>query len=125
MSNTMVDFSESDLLRNKILTPGWYRVAITDVGGWAPSKDGNSQNLPVSGVVKFNADDNSTEFAGVPLEWLYNSSPKVRGFIEGFLKGLGVEVQPGRYDMAAAVGKEVDMYIKNGEYQGRLKNEVA
>lgn len=121
----IVDFSDSDLLRNKILTPGWYRVHIDTVGEWVPSKDGNSQNIPVSGTVKFNADDNSTEFAGVPLDWLYNSNPKVKGFIEGFLRGLGVDVVPGRYDLSAAQGKDVDIYIKNSEYNGRLKNEVS
>lgn len=121
----IVDFTESDLLRNKILTPGWYRVHIETVGEWTPSKDGNSQNIPVAGIVKFNADDGSTEFAGVPLEWLFNSNPKVRGFIEAFLRGLGQDVQPGRYELGAAAGKDVEMFVKNGEYMGRMKNEVA
>ena len=123
--STMVDFSESDLLRNRILTPGWYRVAINRVGEWTPSKDQQSMNAPIEGVVKFNADDGSTEFAGVPLEWLFNNNPKVRGFIEGFLRGLGEDVVPGRYNLSVAEGKELDVFVKTGEYNGRQKNEIS
>lgn len=120
----MIEFSESDLLRNKIVTPGWYRVHIDSVAEWAPSKDGNSLNCAIAGVILCNADDGSEEFKGVPLEWLFNNNPKVRGFIEGFLRAFGVDVTASRYDIGAAQGKDLDVFVQTGEYNGRKKNEI-
>lgn len=118
----IISFSEKDLLRGKVITPGWYRVKIDNIGE-APSKDGGSTNYPVEGTVKFNGDNGDAEFAGVPLDWNFNS--KAIGFAVGFLQVLGVEVKPGvRFDLAAAAGKELDVFVENGEWQGRLVNRV-
>ena len=41
----------------------------------------------------------TTDFAGIPIELQFNDKPKARGFIEGFLRGMGVDVSAGaRYD---------------------------
>ena len=118
----IISFSDKDLLRGKVLTPGWYRVRI-DAVGEAPSKDGGSTNYPVEGTVLFNADNGDTEFANVPLDWNFNS--KAIGFAVGFLSSFGVEVKSGtRFDLNSAAGKFTDVYVENGEYQGRIVNRV-
>lgn len=118
----VISFSEKDLLRGKIVEPAWYRVRIDNIGE-APSKDGGSTNYPVEGVILKNADNGNEEFKGVPIEWNFNS--KAIGFAVGFLQAFGVDVKAGaRFDLNAAAGKEVDVFIENDTWQGRMKNQV-
>jgi len=118
----VINFQQKDLLRGKVVTNAWYRVTIDSIGE-SPSKDQQSTNYPVEGTIKFNADDGSTEFAGVPIDWNFNS--KAIGFAVGFLQAFGVEVEAGkRFELKNAEGKEVDVFVENGEYQGRIVNRV-
>lgn len=117
-----ITFSDKDLLRGKIVTPAWYRMRIDEIGEKA-SKDGGSTNYPVNGVILFNGDNGSTEFTGVPIIWNFNS--KAQGLMVGFLACFGVEVKAGqRYDLQAAQGKELDVYVENGTYENRIVNRV-
>ena len=118
-------FSESDLLRNKIVEPGWYVLDIQAHRDWTPTKAGDSNNCHYETVIEKNADNGSTDFAGIPIELMFNDKPKARGFIEGFLRGLGVDIQYGaRYDGNAAVGKKVEAFVENETYEGRIRNRV-
>jgi hypothetical protein len=121
----VVSFSARDLMRGKIITPAWYRVVINSVGE-APAKaseKGPSTNYPVEATIQFNGDDGSTEFTGVPLDWNFNS--KAIGFAVGFLQAFGVEVKEGtRFDLKSAEGRELDVFVENDQYQGRLVNRV-
>ena len=121
----VIQFSERDLLRGKIITPGWYRVLINSVGE-APAKaseKGPSTNYPVEATIKFNGDTGDTEFAGTPVDWNFNS--KAIGFAVGFLQAFGVDVKAGsRFDLKSAEGREVDVFVENDTYQNRLVNRV-
>jgi len=119
----IIQFSDRDLLRGKIVEPGWYVVTINNIGE-APSKDGGSTNYPVEAAIVRNADNGSEDFAGVPIDWNFNS--KAIGFAVGFLAAFGVDVKSGqRFDLANAVGKQVEVFIETGEWQGRMKNQVS
>lgn len=121
----VVNFSDRDIMRGKVVTPAWYRVKIESVGE-APAKasdKGPSTNYPVEGTIIANADNGDTEFAGVPLDWNFNS--KAIGFAIGFLQSFGVEVKGGmRFDLAAAANREIEIFVENDTYQGRLVNRV-
>ncbi|MET0786266.1 MAG: hypothetical protein ABWY25_06130 [Paenisporosarcina sp.] len=121
----IVSFSDRDLLRGKSLPPAWYRVRINTVGE-APAKaseKGPSTNYPVEGTVLFNGDNGDVEYANTPLDWNFNS--KAIGFAVGFLQAFGVEVKSGqRFDLKSAEGREVDVFVENDTYQGRLVNRV-
>lgn len=118
----LVQFSEDDMKRGVIVQPAWYRMLILEVGE-KPSKDGGSTNYPVEGKIIVNAENGSTDFAGVPITWNFNS--KAMGFSRGFLEALGVTVEPNkRYDLAAAKGMEIEVFVENGTYEGRLVNRV-
>jgi hypothetical protein len=118
----VVSFSERDLLRGKVVEPAWYLVRI-DAIGEAPSKDGGSMNYPVEGTIIKNAENGSEDFKGVPLDWNFNS--KAIGFAVGFLRAFGVEIQPNaRFDLANAVGREIQVYVENDTWQNRLVNRV-
>jgi len=118
----IISFGERDLLRGKILPPAWYTVRVDGVGE-KPSRDGNSTNYPVEGTVIRNADNGSVEHAGVPLDWMFNS--KAIGFAVGFLASFGVDVKAGaRFDLNAAAGKMIDVFVENDTYEGRIVNRV-
>lgn len=121
----VISFSDRDLLRGKIVTPAWYRVKIETIGE-APAKQsekGPSTNYPVEATVQFNGDTGDTEFAKVPLDWNFNS--KAIGFAVGFLQSFGVDVKAGtRFDLKSAEGREIDVFVENDTYQGRLVNRV-
>jgi hypothetical protein len=118
----IIGFTDRDILRGKVILPGWYRVSIVGVGE-NPSKDGGSTNYPVEATVIKNAEDGSTDFVGVPLDWNFNS--KAIGFAVGYLSALGYEVASGkRFDLANTAGKEIEVFVENDTYQGRLVNRV-
>jgi hypothetical protein len=121
----IVQFSDRDLLRGKVVTPAWYRVRIESIGE-APAKDqtkGPSTNYPVEGTILFNGDTGDSEFASVPLDWNFNS--KAVGFAVGFLQAFGVEVKANqRFDLASASGREVDVFVENDVYNNRSVNRV-
>lgn len=121
----VVSFSDRDLLRGKVITPGWYRVLINSVGETPAkaSEKGPSTNYPVEATVLFNGDTGDKEFANVPLDWNFNS--KAIGFAVGFLQAFGVEVKAGtRFDLKSAEGRELDVFVENDTWQGRLVNRV-
>ena len=121
----IISFSDRDLLRGKVITPGWYRVRIDSIGE-APAKaseKGPSTNYPVEATVLFNGDTGDTEFANTPLDWNFNS--KAIGFAVGFLQSFGVDVKSGtRFDLKSAEGRETDVFMENDTWQGRMVNRV-
>ena len=121
----MIEFSERDLRRGVVYTPAWYTVRIESIGE-APAKaseKGPSTNYPVEATILRNADNGDEAFAGSPLDWNFNS--KAIGFAVGFLKAFDVDVKAGqRFDLNAAAGQEVDVYVENDTYNGRLVNRV-
>lgn len=118
----IIQFTDRDLLRGKVVEPAWYVVHIDNIGE-APSKDGGSTNYPVEGTIIKNADTGSEDFSKVPLDWNFNS--KAIGFATGFLSCFGVDVKSGaRYELANAVGKDIEVFVENGEWNGRMVNRV-
>ena len=117
-----IEFGKRDLLRGKVVDPAWYRVRIENVSE-AISKDGKSTNYPVEATILFNGDTGNTDFQMVPLDWMFNS--KAVGFAVGFLAAFGVTAEVGkRFNLDIAIGKELDVFVENDTYQGRMVNRV-
>jgi hypothetical protein len=122
MTMPIIQFSERDILQGTVVEPAWYRVKITSTGE-APSKDGGSTNYPVEGTIVCNADTGEDKYAGIPLNWNFNS--KAIGFAKGYLAAFGVDVEAEkRYDLDSSVGKAVDIFVENDTWQGRTVNRV-
>lgn len=118
----MVDFSDDDLKRGKVVQPAWYTLKIKSVGE-NPSKDGGSTNYPVEGIIIQNADDGSKDFEGVPVSWNFNS--KYRSAMIGYLAALGITAEVGkRYDLSATEGSVLDVFVENDTWDGRVINRV-
>lgn len=125
----VVTFDDSDILRNKIVKPAWYRVRVDKVLT-KPSKSDNpdtTEVYPIEGTILRNAENGDTEFAGVPTPagWNFNNNPRAKGFMIGFFESLGAEVKSGkRLELSAAEGQELEVFIENGEYEGRIVNKI-
>src|SRR5712691_4231301 len=122
----IIEFTAKDLLRTRILPPAWYRVLIEGVSERL-SKNGDSTNWVLEGTIQFNADNGDKEFAGVPAPyWGFNSKVKDY-FMPGFFAALGNPPDPktgSRFELSNTVGKEIDVFIENATYEGRLVNRI-
>lgn len=120
----IIEISEKDILRGKIITPSWYRVKIDSVGQ-KMAASGTSTNYPVEGTIVQDSDSGDKTFAGCPTPGSWNFNDKAIGFAIPFLESLGVTVTPGmRVDLKAAEGKEIDVFIENDMYDGRVVNRI-
>jgi hypothetical protein len=118
----MLEFSDKDILRGKVVSPDWYLVSIDDFEEKL-SKDGQSTNFNYEGTIIKNASNGDTEFANVPIRWNFNS--KAKGFMIGFLAVFGVTVEKGkRYDLSAFIGKQLDIFVENEIYESRMINKI-
>lgn len=125
----IIEFSEDDLNRSKIVSPSWYVVEVLRVGT-KPSTGNNPETTtiwPIEGRIIRNADNGSVEFAGVPTPagWNFNDNPRAKGFMVGFFNALGAEVKAGqRMDLSAAEGKQLEVFIENDTFEGRVVNRI-
>lgn len=121
----MINITERDIKRGTIVEPAWYRVKVEDVNE-KTAKSGNSQNYVMEGVILMNADNGSEQFAGTPTPngWLFNEG--AIGFAVGFLKACGANVsgKGGRFELSDSIGKELDIFIENGTWEGRTVNKI-
>lgn len=120
----VISFSQKDILRGKVVTPDWYVLRVDSVGE-APSANGQSINYNVEATLIRNASNGSTDFAGVPIDWNFNS--KALGFVIPFVKAIEPNFKPeagSRIDLNAAVGKELEVMVENDTWQNRIVNRV-
>jgi hypothetical protein len=120
----IVEISERDFLRSKVVEPAWYRVRIDTIGSSTSSK-GDSINYTLEGTIICNDDTGDTTFAGVPTPW-WGFNSKAMGLMIGFLQALGLEPAPGkRFELSHAQGKEVVVNIKNDLFEDRIVNKIT
>jgi hypothetical protein len=104
---SIVDFTQDDLNRGKLVDPGNYILEIGELNE-GPSKGGDSTNIVYENSrIIANADNGDTSFAGVPLYIRFNS--KAKGFMIGFFSALKGEAvtSADRFDTRAPVGKKI------------------
>lgn len=122
----IIEYTKRDMNFGRVVDPAWYRVRIVSVSDGAPSKDKQSTNYQIEGEILFNGDNGDVTFAGVGLQgfsWFFNS--KMMGPSVGLLKCFDVEVKDGtRVDLKAAEGQEVDVFVENSVFDGRVRNNV-
>jgi len=121
----VIDFSQDDLLRGKIVTPGWYLVELGQfTQKLAKSGETNNYIFEDTKIIK-NAETGSEEFTGVPLNILFSGHPKAKGFMVGFLSALGAEIKAGsRFNIENGAGKQIEVFVDNDIYEGRTVNRI-
>lgn len=120
----IVRFTDRDLRRGEVPDPDWYRVYIDEIDADGTlSKDGKSTNYNAEATILFNGETGGIKFKGVPITWNFNS--KALGFSKGLFLALGLEVKANEgYRLEACAGREVDMYIGQKPYEGRIVVKV-
>ena len=110
--------SKEDILRSKIVTPGWYAAVVKSVAQKAAKTDGSTNTIISFKVV-------GGTYDGVPIDTLF--SEKAPGFAVPLMEALlGRKISPDgeQVDFEKAVGKEILIYVKNGMFNNRPKNEI-
>jgi len=112
-----VTFSQGDILRAKLLPPGWYPMVVTKYTLEQAGTDGSDLH-----VYEVKVDGGA--FDKVPLR--FQVSEKALGMGIEFLECSGQQIQPGvQIEMEQPVGKKLDGYVQRGEYKGRPNNQVV
>jgi hypothetical protein len=118
-----IDFTEDDLKQGMLVDPAWYRVHVDSVGEKPTvTEKGPSINFPCAGVILFDANTGNNAFKGVRIYFQFNS--KFKSAIKAALEAIGENVTAGSYELKALEGKEIDVFVERGEYQGRFNNRV-
>jgi len=123
----IVDISARAIKRGVIVEPAWYRINVISVGEKAAQpKEGKrpSTNYPVEAEIMFNGDTGDKAHEGVPLIWNLNSN-----FDSAIVDLLKVAVpdwtpEAGRVNLSVLEGKQIDVYVETGTWEGRLQNQV-
>lgn len=119
-----VEFTRTDILRGKVLEPGWYPMEVKSVTEEVSSK-GDSTNYVVELEVLSPA-----HVVGTPLKVYFNE--KAKGRMIPFVNACGADVndktvsveKPMAIDIDKCVNKKVQGYVKNETYDGRTINKV-
>lgn len=119
----IIDFSQEDLLKGKIVNPAWYKMEIGHLTE-SLAKNGESTNwVYEDSKILCDADSGDTTNAGVTIPIRFNS--KAKGFLVGFFNALGGDVAPGkRFELKEAEGKQIEVFVENDTYEGRLVNRI-
>lgn len=109
--------TREDVLRGKIVDPGWYKCNITKTSQEPAGTDGSTNTWIDLTILE-------GPFKDVPLRRVFNE--KAPGFAISFIVALGGKVteEGGSFDMERAKGKQVLAYVKNGMYNNRPQNQV-
>lgn len=125
MPSTKLTITREDLLKSKILEPGWYKVKINDVAVKEAKTDGSTvYNLEMT-VIGGPSQKDGVSPVGIKVFRTY--SEKAPGFAVKLFQALGAKIDPEKgaeVDFAGTVGRELGAYIKNDLYKGVMKNVV-
>ncbi len=113
-----IRISPEDILRSKTIKPGWYRATVKRVGE-KPAKTDGSTTWPIDFSIITEG-----EFAGVPVSTVF--SEKAPGFAIKFIEACGgkIDKDGGEMELSRAVGKELEIFVDNDLYDGRLTNKI-
>lgn len=117
--------TREDMLRSKVLDPGWYKVKVKKVSQETAKSDGESTNTWVDmTVIGGPNQQDGTLPVDVPVRRCF--SEKAPGFIVPFLTAMGAKIDQagGTFDIEKAVGKELLVYVANRMWEGSLQNDV-
>ena len=120
----MINVSDKDIKRSTQVTPGWQRIRVDSHYEDAAKSDGSKLD-------KFDLVIVGGDYDGVPLG--FQISEKAPGFAIPFLKACGAPIgekgspleKGGTVDPKKCVGLEIECYVKNELYDGRMLNKPA
>ncbi len=112
------NITREDLLRSKLVTPGWYDAKVVTVEQ-VPAKTDGSTNTNVEIRILGGG------FEGVLIKRTF--SEKAPSFAISFIEavtGKPIGADGGQFDIEKSVDVKLKAYIKNEEYQNRMVNRA-
>jgi hypothetical protein len=109
--------SKEDILRSKVVTPGWYKMTIRNVTQEPASTDGSTNT-----IIDFLISEG--EFAGVPIKRYF--SEKAAGMAVNFFTACGATVgsEGATIEVEKCKGRTIMVYVINDMYNGRPTNKA-
>lgn len=112
-----VTFTQEDILRSKLITPGWQDLLVKKYSEEQAGTDGSA--LYVWEIVV-----EGGAFNGVPIR--YQLSEKAMGMGVEFLEACGIEIKPGvAIELDKTLGKKISGFVQRGEYKGKGNNQLV
>ena len=124
----IINFSKADLTSGEIISPGWYKVEVISLITKPPKTGGDSLNY----VPRFRIIDKSKPQYEMELQHTFNTqalgrmAPFLAALMEKSIKTITEELNGNSlmFNTDDAIGKKLQIYIKNEPYEGRLVNKV-
>lgn len=114
-----------DVLRSKVIEPGWYLARITKAVD-KPAKTDGSMNSELSFEIVSPSGGGTTPFKGVPVSNVFNE--KFPGFAIEFIEAMGGKVSESstvEFEIGPKlVGKPIEINVNNELYQTRMLNKI-
>ncbi len=124
----IINLSKADLLGGEVIPPGWYKVEVLSMVVKPPKSGGDSLNY----VPRFKIIAKGQPQDEMELNHTFNSqaigrmAPFIAAIQERPLKKIVEELAGNslQFDTDEAVGKKLQIQIKNEPYEGRMTNKV-
>jgi len=115
--------TREDMLRSKVLDPGWYKIKVVKM--WEEkASDGESMNTWIEGkVISGPAQKDGSNIVDTPTRRCF--SEKAPGMATPFLRAIGCNVTENGFsgDIEKGIGQEILAYNENRMYEGRMMND--
>jgi hypothetical protein len=115
----VLHLTQKDILRSKIITPGWVPIVVLRVST-EPAKSDGGQSM--NNIIDMEVEEG--EFAQVPLRLFI--SEKAAGTGMPYLRACGFEIgeEGGDFDLDRTTGMKLLAKVETGQYKGSFQNNV-
>ena len=112
-----VTFTQEDILRSKLVKPGWYPVLVSKFTEDTAGTDG-------SALFVYELKIESGSYKDVPLR--FQVSEKALGMGIEFVEACGFAVVAGQpMELEKCLGKHIDAFVQRGEYKFKGNNQAV
>ena len=111
--------TSEDVKSRKLVNPGWYRGRVEKIEERPGKKDG--AKVAWVFILGLNGDAEGVIFQRAFSE---KAPAMAIPYIEAVL-GRAIDEDGGSFDLNATIGEELNFYVKNKEWDGAMRNDVA
>ena len=119
-----ITITKADMMKGQTIPPAWYKVEVTNFVIKPPKSGGDSLNYVPT--LKFESLDGFTMDHTFNSQAIGNMGPFIAAIQGKSVKTVLDEMKAGtlEFETDSAIGKKLQVKVKNEEYQGRLINKV-
>lgn len=113
--------SKEDMMRSKLVSPGWYLCNIKNITSGPGKNDPQSTTITIELIIKDGVDKSAI---GVPLT--YWVSEKAAGLAVAFVEAATGKKLPDdgiNFNFENCQGRDIKVYVKNDKWNNRMTNK--